>query len=166
MAGLEEGEWVDGYYPLKAAEEPVYRGSYIYLQASFLRDQSTQAISQLMFPINPMPSFLSGTLSFTIKSACKLPKADTFSLSDPLVIVTLNHPPVQQIKSPMLKDTLNPEWDFSGDLSLQCMALCADYLQAHVKVYDGDNIGGDVLIAQCLVSLKEIIDRKGELVEI
>ena len=46
----------------------------------------------------------------------------------------------------MIKDTLNPEWDYSGDLQVQCMALCADYLQVHLKVYDGDNAMGDKLI--------------------
>ena len=51
------------------------------------------------------------------------------------------------------------------EMSLHLMTFCIPHLQAHLTIWDGDNITGDVYIGQVELDLEQVIENKGQVME-
>merc|ERR1712106_707828 len=94
--------------------------------------------------------FMPGVLEITVQKASELVNKDMIGKSDPYVKIKFKD---QEFKSRKVRNTLEPEWNFSANLIVTSSDENSDIV---VEVYD-DDFGKENFIGSCKCSLKHAI---------
>jgi len=92
-----------------------------------------------------------GLLKITVSKASELVNKDMIGKSDPFVKIKFNG---QEFKSKKVRNSLNPEWNFSADLNVETSTGDEQIL---LEVFD-DDFGSENFIGSYTLSLNEAIE--------
>jgi len=81
-----------------------------------------------------------------IVEARDLLASDKNGLSDPYVVVEDSHGIIDSVKTPVIKKTLSPMWDFRGTVHFD-----PSFSKIKFKVYDWDRFSNDDLLGSCSI---------------
>ena len=96
-----------------------------------------------------------GTAVITVVKARGLAKADLIGKSDPYAVLTLGR---QQKKSPVVNNTLEPQWDFTTQFKVPD----GDNDAISLEVFDSDRIGKDKSLGSLKLPLVDVLAMDGQ----
>merc|ERR1719394_2293503 len=103
----------------------------------------------------PDGSIPEGTAVITVVKARGLDKADLVGKSDPYTVLTLGR---QQKKSPVIKNTLEPQWDFTTQFKVPD----GKNDEIDLEVFDSDKIGKDKSLGSLKLPLVDVLAMDGQ----
>lgn len=134
----------------------------MYVQVKFLRDSDLETVEGAA-TCKTIPSLADdygrvvGKLEVSIISAANLKNTDLIGKSDAYVKVFLSSDAANVLKTPVVKDNLHPEWNFSGAIPINMLRCQLKSSEIYLDVYDEDNIT-DELIGRVTIDVITLLE--------
>ena len=103
----------------------------------------------------PDGSIPEGTAVLSVVKARGLAKADLIGKSDPYTVLKYGN---QQKKSPVIKNTLEPQWDFTAEFKIPD----GKNDEINLEVFDSDKIGKDKTLGSLKLPLVDVLAMDGQ----
>lgn len=138
----------------------------LYVQAKFLRDSDLETVEgqtsckTLDHLMNEYGRVL-GNLQVQIISGANLKNTDLLGKSDPYVKAYLTTDPTNQLKTGVIKNNLNPEWNMKGVIPINMFRCQLRTAELYLDVYDEDNVK-DEQIGRVIIDVISMIENSGK----